>query len=261
MVDVARDIQTFRKRHLRRRHLSWDTALLYRELGRRRELGAPGRWPPVLPVVLYNGDAPWTAPLQMRDLIAPVPETLAECQPAQRSLVLDERRVPVDDLPLGNLMRGVVGFEQSRSPADLARVVVALADWLRSPADTELGRAFAAWLDQIVQRMAPGDDAPPLGATLEEAKMTLLDRVAQWPEQWRREGVAEGRREGVARERQLLSRLATVRFGSAVANELGVLIQRSEDWETLAAVAEMIVAAESGRAPTDQVGALIRSTG
>ena len=36
------------------------TALLYRELDRRGELGPPGRWPPVLPVVLYNGDAPWT---------------------------------------------------------------------------------------------------------------------------------------------------------------------------------------------------------
>ena len=67
----------------------------------------------------------------------------------------------------------------------------------------------------------------PLGTTLEEATMTLLDRVAQWPEQWRREGVAEGRREGmaegVARERQLLRRLATLRFGAPVADELGNL--------------------------------------
>ena len=54
--------------------------------------------------------------------------TASTAQPAQRSLVLDERRVPADDLPLGNLMRGVVGFEQSRSPADLARVAVALGN-------------------------------------------------------------------------------------------------------------------------------------
>ena len=152
-----------------------------------------------------------------------------------------------------------------------------LEEWLRSPADTDLGRAFADWLDQMVRRMAPGAELPPLGTTLEEATMTLLDRVAEWPEQWRREGmaegrregvaegrragVAEGRREGVARERQLLSRIATVRFGAAVADELGVLVQRTEDWDTLAAVGELIVGAESGRGLTDQVAALIRSTG
>ena len=37
------------------------TALLYRELDRQGELAASGGWPPVLSVVLYNGDAPWTA--------------------------------------------------------------------------------------------------------------------------------------------------------------------------------------------------------
>ncbi len=48
------------------------TALLYQELGRRGELGEPGSWPPVLPVVLYNGDARWTAALEIHDLIAPL---------------------------------------------------------------------------------------------------------------------------------------------------------------------------------------------
>ena len=181
----------------------------------------------------------------------------------------------VDDLPLGNLMRGVVGFEQSRSPADLARVATALSEWLRSPADTELGRAFADWMDQMARRMDPGGDPSPLGATLEEANMTLLDRVAEWPEQWRREGVAEGRRtgmaegrregvvegrrEGIARERELLRRLATLRFGPAVAGEVGALLERTQDWDTLAAVGELIVRAETGRALTDQVVELVRS--
>lgn len=60
------------------------TALLYRELERRGELGTPGTWPPVLPVVLYNGEARWTAELEMRELIAPVPSLLGPCQPSQR---------------------------------------------------------------------------------------------------------------------------------------------------------------------------------
>ena len=81
------------------------TALLYQELARRGELGQPGRWPPVLPIVLYNGDAPWTAALEMRELIAEVTAALSPYQPSQRSLVLDERHASVDHLPLRNLTR------------------------------------------------------------------------------------------------------------------------------------------------------------
>ena len=245
------------------------TALLYRSLGRRGQLGAPGDWPPVLPVVLYNGDAPWTAALEMRDLIAPVPAELAPCQPSQRALLLDERRAAVDDLPLGNLMRAVVGFEQSRTPADLALAAAAAAAWLASPPESELNRAFAWWLRQLVARMGPEQAGVDLGETLEEATMTLAERVAQWPEQWRREGVevgrregvAEGRREGVAqehraalaRERTLLRRQAAARFGNAVGARVGDLLEDIGDPDRLAAVGELVVRAGSARELLDGI--------
>ena len=245
------------------------TALLYRELDRRRELGMPGRWPPVLPLVLYNGDAPWTAALEMGELIA-APAALLPCQPSQRSLLLDERHARVDDLPLGNLMRAVVAFEQSRTAGDLAQAAAAAAEWLRSPGDAELNRAFASWLGQMVARMKPEHAEVELGGTLEEAAMTLVERVAQWPEQWRQEGVAQGRREGVAQgrregvvqgrregvaqgrregvveERALLRRLAAVRFGEAIARQVADLLENTDDWDQLAAVAELIVRARRG---------------
>ena len=218
------------------------TALLYRELDRAGALGEPGRWPPVLPVVLYNGDAPWTAALEMRDLVAPVPVLLSPFQPSQRSLLLDDRHVPVDDLPLDNLMRAVVGFEQSRTPVDLAGVAGAVREWL-SPEDSGLGRAFAAWMRQLVARMSPGKAGQELGETLEEATMTLEERVAQWPEQWRREGVAEGHRQGVARQRALLRRFAAGRFGDAAGERVEALLGDAEDWDQLSAAAELIATA------------------
>ena len=273
--------------HSKRRRYS----MLYRRLDRHGQLGAPGGWPPVLAVVLYNGDAPWTAALEMRDLLASVPAELAPCQPSQRALLLDERRAAVDDLPLGNLMRAVVGFEQSRPPADLARA--AAAAWLASPQESELNRAFAWWLRQLVARMGPEQAGVDLGETLEEATMTLAERVAQWPEQWRREGVeagrregvaegrregvaegrregvaegrregvAEGRREGVAqehraalaRERALLRRLASARFGDAVGMQVGALLGDFADSDRLAAVGELIVRAGSARELLDGI--------
>ena len=238
------------------------TGLLYRELDRQGELGAPGGWPPVLPVVLYNGDAPWTAALEMRNLIAPVPVPLGPCQPAQRSLLLDEQRVAVDDLPLRNLMRAVVGFEQSRTPTDLARAVDALQRLLREPGDGELGRAFASWVLQMANRMGDGD-ATPLAGTLEEARMSLVERVAQWPEQWRQEGRQEGRREGLAqgfaRQRILLGRLAALRFGDEVADRVAALLTGIADQESLDAAAESISSAETGTELTDRLAEIGRN--
>ena len=237
------------------------TALLYRELDRRRELGMPGRWPPVLPLVLYNGDAPWTAALEMGELIA-APAALLPCQPSQRSLLLDERHARVDDLPLGNLMRAVVAFEQSRTAGDLAQAAAAAAEWLRSPGDAELNRAFASWLGQMVARMKPEHAEVELGGTLEEAAMTLVERVAQWPEQWRQEGVAQGvaqgRREGVVEERALLRRLTAVRFGEAIARQVADLLENTDDWDQLAAVAELIVRARRGPQLLEEIARRLR---
>ena len=39
------------------------TGLLYQALARNEELDADGRLPAVLPLVLYNGDEPWLAPV------------------------------------------------------------------------------------------------------------------------------------------------------------------------------------------------------
>ena len=237
------------------------TTLLYGDLARRGELGAPGRWPPVLPVVLYNGDAPWTAVLEMRDLIAPVPATLAAYQPSQRSLLLDERHVAADDLPLDNLMRAVVGFEQSRTPTDVARVAEALRAWLPSREDSDLSRAFAAWMQQMVAGISPGQAGLELGETLEEATMTLVDRVAQWPEQWRREGVEEGRREGVARQRALLRRFAAGRFGESAGERVDRLLGDTEDWVRLSAAAELIATAKREEELIDGLSRVVRPGG
>ena len=161
--------------------------------------------------------------LEMRELFSAVPESLALCQPSQRSLVLDERRVVAEHLPPDNLMRGVVGFEQSRTPDDLARVARVLDGWLDYPADADLGLAFRDWMAATVVRMVPSAPAE-LGRTLKEATMTLAERMAEWPKQWHQEGLAQGRREGVAHQSALLRRLAAARFGDAVGDEVRSLL-------------------------------------
>ena len=134
----------------------------------------------MLPVVLYNGPKPWRAAVDVRELISPVGAALAPYQPSQRYLVLDERHVGKDDLPASNLMAAVVALEQSRSPADLLRMVDVLRERLRDPSDSELKRAFAEWVRRLAQRLASVEAyAPsPTRTTLEDVRMTLAERVA-----------------------------------------------------------------------------------
>ena len=67
------------------------TALLYQRLDADGVLRDHGALPPVLPVVLYNGRRPWTAPVEMMDLVAVGSDLLAPYQPSQRFQINNRR--------------------------------------------------------------------------------------------------------------------------------------------------------------------------
>ena len=237
------------------------TGLLLLELARSQPPEVAGeRLPAVLPVVLYNGTKPWTAAPDMGSLITPVGPWLAPFQPAQRYYLIDLQRVAADDLPYRNLLRAVARLEQSRSPQDVMRAVKALQRWLPKQGAEELRRAFADWLHQMAERMAPPGALVPAIRTLEEASMTLVERVAEWPKQWLREGreqgvaegrqqgVAEGREQGVDQQRALLCRMAAARFDADAAARLADLLAPIADPERLAEVGDWLVRCETAAA-------------
>lgn len=65
--------------------------LLYQDLIRAGQLTADQRLPPALPIVLYNGQPRWTAPVDTADLLVPAPGLLARYSPA----LLPDRRGPL----------------------------------------------------------------------------------------------------------------------------------------------------------------------
>ena len=223
------------------------TVLLYRELARNEALGGDGLRPPVLPLVLYNGATRWRAALEVTELITPVGPSLAPYQPRQRYLLLDERRVEEDDLPSRNLMKAVVGLEQSRSTADLVRVVGALQEWLRDPRDGELRRAFAEWVRKLARRLAPaGEEELPPARTLEEVRVNLEERVAQWPKEWLAQGVKQGLEQGLEHERALLCRMAASRFGADTSERLAAALADVADQDRLADIGDSLVRCDTG---------------
>ena len=218
------------------------TSLLYQELVRNDALDAGGRLPAVLPVVLYNGDTRWRAALEVGELVAPVGPWLEPYQPSQRYVVVDERHVGAEDLPASNLMRAVLGLEQSRTPKDVMGVAGLLAQWLRDPRDDGLKRAFTDWVWRLVGQFEPGDAELPAVRTLEGVRMTLEERLAEWPKQWLREGIEQG----LEHERALLRRQVAARFGAQTAERLSGVLARIADPEALAEVGEWLVRCETG---------------
>jgi len=56
-------------------------------------------------------------------------------------------------------MTAVVRLERSRSPADLERVLEALASWLRGSDESALRRAFVDWVRLLAERLVPAGSA------------------------------------------------------------------------------------------------------
>ena len=267
------------------------TALLYVELLRTGS-HRPGALPPVLPIVLYNGEAPWRPATEMRDLIAKPSAILAPYQPSQRHVVLDERRVTAEELKLHGLTLALTQLEQSGSVADLAHVARRLTALL-SAGERELRRTFADWLRVLERRLGSGERTwqPTDDLSLEDMTVSLEERVAEWPKPYIRQGISLGREEGreeglslgreqgislgreqgislgreqgislgreqgIEHERQMLRRLASMRFGAATGDRLAAAIDAEADPQRLMDVAEAIVRCTTGGELLREVGA------
>jgi hypothetical protein len=151
--------------------------LLYQDLLRRNELPADGRLPPVLPMVLYHGAAPWTGAVVFQDLLAPAPPGLERYQPRFHYLLLDEERYPPTALAGSeNLAAALFRLDRSRSYDELQAVVDDLLAWLATPQQRSLRRAFGIWLRRVfLRRRLPGVIIPEID-DLGEVKAMLAER-------------------------------------------------------------------------------------
>jgi hypothetical protein len=189
--------------------------LLWQHLVREKQLPPDGMLPPVLPVVVYNGDPRWAMPLALRELVGlPADTPLWRYQPDVRYHVVDEGAFSDDDLAARDTLAALL-FRLEASP-DPDRVV-ALADavlaWFgRHPGFDGLRPLFAELLGGLMGPLAPGVRVPE---ELLEVRNMLATRAEDWKRQWLQEGRAEGLTEGLVKgEAALLLRLLERRFGA-----------------------------------------------
>lgn len=230
-------------------------SLLYEELVRRNLLISPGLLPPVLSVVLYNGQVPWTAPLSMEELLAPLPDTEAGELPRGLSLLsydlIDEQAYPQARLedetgPVATLFQ----LEKSRTIEDLRHATNRLIQRLEGGENRSLREAFAEYLrTSLVPAMVPGAALPEIKDLL-ELKPMLEQRARQWRDEWKQEGLQEGLREGLQEglqegerkgEGKVLLRQLEKKFGRVDAN-VRTRIEEAQTDELLEWAERLVVA-------------------
>jgi hypothetical protein len=184
--------------------------LLWQHLVAEKRLPPDGRLPPVLPVVLYNGDRRWAAPLALNELVGlPENSPLWRWQPRMRYHMVDEGAFGDEDLAgRDTLLTLLFRLESFPDPERIVGVADALVAWfVRHPGFEGLRSIFAELLGSLMGPLAPGIVVPE---ELLEVRNMLATRAETWKQQWLQEGRQEGRQEG---EAALLVRLLERRFG------------------------------------------------
>ena len=150
--------------------------LLYQDLIRQKQVLPKRRLPPVLPIVLYNGDGKWTAATDVADLIPKPPGLLARHLPHLEYLLIDEHRYDLADLAvMKNLVAAAIRFERPDSAAALMALIETVNGWLEG--QPELKRTFALWIRAMVLRHSRNRLVLPKVRDLKELTMTLRSCV------------------------------------------------------------------------------------
>ena len=233
--------------------------LLYESLGaaaRRPD----GKFPAVLPVVVYTGHRPWRVPDDLTGLVhVPAGHPLSAL--SGRCHARLDLRDPAAQYPeRGNRMAALARLMFAESYADAIRVLGKVREWLDFGDEDEarLYQCYLDWLYTVSPEVRPRDWDPERERKLEElmAEKSILQRnnerwLARRRQEWMAEGLAEGRREGLAEgladgRREMLVRQAARRFGADTGRRLEARLRGVEAPGRLDRVGDLIVDSETG---------------
>ena len=188
--------------------------LLYQDLIKRAEVLDDGRLPPILPIVLYNGSQRWTAPIDVGDLIPPVPGLVEQFKPKHKYLLINENAYSDSELAsVKNLVAAVFRIEHPATPEAIGELLNLLSEWLSDRPD--LRRMFALWIRATLMRKVKYRIVLPQIDDLEELNVMLADRLEEWANGYMLKGKLEGKQQG---ESLALQKLLVKRFGGVPAS-------------------------------------------
>jgi len=173
--------------------------------------------PPIIPLVLYQGDREWRAATAFQDLVPDATGDLARFTPRFDFLLTPLAVLPdqsVSAVRDGVSRLALLMLRDARSPDVLSR----LAGWRASLLEAQVLQLLAGFLEYLLS-VSDALDPGALGASLREtlnpqAESTAMTAAQKLIEQGIAEGIAKGRTEGIVEgQRATLRRVLTLRFG------------------------------------------------
>jgi len=189
--------------------------LLYQDLVKAGQLTEYQKLPPVFPLVIHNGLAPWHSPMDIEELIEQVPGDLSSYSPSFRYFLLDESRQATDGpRQSNNFAADLIDLECCHSVDEVLKVVQRLQSKLLRAEHRPLADAFRVWLQAVLfKRLFSDEDIPKLDS-FEEVTTVLAERVDQWRKDIERKAAEKSRIEcRFETTLKIVLRLAELRFG------------------------------------------------
>jgi hypothetical protein len=188
--------------------------LLWQQVIDEQKLQAGAQLPPLLLLVLYNGERRWKAVTTTSELIALSPDSaLWPWQPQVRYHLLDIGAFPKDKLARrSSLVALLFRLEQQYSPEGLKELLDEVIGWFRRHEGHE---RLQGLFTELIREAFAGHGVKLSGSgnllEVKTMKTMLASHFEAWREQWLAEGKAEGRAEGKA---EALICLLAERFGA-----------------------------------------------
>ena len=158
----------------------------------------------------------------------------------------------------------MIRLENSRTAEAFLEVMKRLLEWLNTPEQEDLRRAFVTWVGRVLLPGRTGWSETLAGQNLRETETMLEERVKEWQrheqqqgwhkglEEGRAKGLEEGRQEGWRQgEATLLLQLMQEKFGADAAAHYRARIEAA-DAATLLAWSRRILTAETPAAVFDE---------
>lgn len=193
-------------------------ALAYRSLEQNGGLTATRKLPPLLPIVLYNGDTPWKQPKTLAKLIEPGPEFFKPYIPEFNLFVLDENDYQDAPLETNSLVSAIFKFENTRELANLHKLGAAFLAWFNAHPNQQLKESIITWIKHSLKNVLSPDILDQIN-TIEELSPMFATRAQAFLYEKTQTAWQGGKQEGHQEGRQALQNLLLKtlnRFGQPI---------------------------------------------
>ncbi|MEO5331409.1 MAG: Rpn family recombination-promoting nuclease/putative transposase, partial [Magnetococcus sp. YQC-5] len=198
------------------------SGLLYQQLVDERKLKVTDGLPPILPIVLYNGDQPWDAATSLHELIRlPEGSSLWKYQPQMRYYLISQIRFSNEELKKYNSFIALFfRMEHPANPKEMIQTTHDLVSWFQNHPDAPpVKHLFRELLIAGLARFKVPNPHTHMPENLQEMVNMLTTRFEQWAHDYKMEGYQAGELKGQQTgEAKLLVRLLMRRFGELPAS-------------------------------------------